>query len=214
MIHWEWTGKADDAQAWNFYSSGTGQSGAMALSTAADTVLTNAQSLKLTQQTSSGNGTCNSRLVLPGWIGYTKFRVTWVYRVDVVDANFYTLQFRCYDFNGTDGVSYSMQQNSGVGATEEMQYFNDSGVAVDTGFYYPEDKGLGDTAWHTIGFDVNAVDYEYTALYFDTQYDLAAKSAKSIAYAAETGVYLEQILVGNTTLSTIYIDSVTVDLLE
>lgn len=215
MIVYEWLGKADDVVPFSITQVGTGQSGTVALVSTANNVLTNAQAIKITQATSSGAGNVQARLVFPRPIGYERYRFSWVYRLENDDADFNHVRFQVVDFDGTDGEEYALFINSNFGSTKEIQYLTTGEAQTDTGLVYPEDQGIDDQAWTSIGFDVNTTDKKYTRQWLNSDYSLASRDNYSPAsYPGETALYTFIKLLGTTTACAILIDSFTVETLE
>ena len=215
MIIYEWVGKADDVLPFSVTQVGTGQSGTVAIVTTANNVLTNAQAIKITQQTSGGAGNVQARLVIPRPIGYERFRYSWVYRLLNDDADFSHVRFEVTDFDGTDGEEYALFINSNFGSTEEIQYLTTGEAQDDTGLFYPPDMGIDDQAWSSISYDINVSDKKYTRQTLNSDYSLASRDSYSPgSYPGETGIYTYIKLLGTTTACAILIDSFTVETLE
>ena len=166
-ILWEWTGSDEDTLIGYDTTSGTGQSGGMALTTAQGTVLNKAKSMALTQQTSSGNGLVYWASYLPIWTGVTKKRATITFTPPGTDANFDFFQFTFREFDGSKYWDYSIKWDSNFGATEEIQYINSSGVWTDTGFNYPADETTN--RWYELQIDIDIVDHLYTFIRLNNQ---------------------------------------------
>ena len=215
MIVWEWTGQDGDAQPFTVTSTGTGQSGTVALHTTAGEVLTNAQSVKVNQLTSSGSGNVYAKVTLPRPIGVDKLRFNITYRLLNNDADFYWVDFALTDFDGADGEYYGIRHNSYLGAVEEIQYYTTGATRVDTGLAYPVDKGIANIAWWTLSIDLNTTTKKYTRFALNSDallVDLDNYSPGS--YEAETGIAFVADLSGKDVASAFLIDSISLEALE
>lgn len=214
MRLFEWLGKASDAEVGETATSGTGQSGTVAIVSTASLVVTNALSYYITQQTSSGSGEVRNRIILPVPLPLQKMRATWLLRQSNTDANFGQLYTGLYYYDGTNANLADMVWNSNAGATEEIQYRNSSNVFTNTGFNYPADAGYLGASWHVVSFDVDFSTPEFTRLRFDEETDLVAKAMYAGANATYPCVTLETALAGQTSAANCSIDSITLDTLE
>ena len=214
MRFWEWLGKASDAEMGETATSGTGQSGTVALESTATLVMSNAQSIRISQQTSSGNGQVTHRVVLPVPVYYTKLRARWFLRQSNSDATFDQVYTSLLYYDATNVNNFGFAWNSNGGVTKQIQYLNSAGTYVHPGFSYPANGGYLGASWHEIEMDVDISTPEYLRLQFDGETDLTAKAARAVANTTYPCIVLETALAGDANASSISIDQITLDLLE
>jgi hypothetical protein len=214
VIYYEWLGNASDAQPFFTSSTGTGQSGTVAVTTTANNVLTRAEALALTEQTSSGSGESTGSIALPHPLGYKKLRLTWVFRVLMDDTDFYSVTVLMDEYDGTNVSKYEMAMQSDVGSTEQIKYRNSANTLVDTGFTYPTDQGFGGRGWHRAGMDISLEAKTYTRLAFDSEFDISTIDSYSVANASAECINISISCVAKTVLSTALFDSIVVEVLE
>lgn len=211
MILWQWLGEYGAVVPGYVVTSGTGQSGTVALTTSTGEVLTLANALKYTQQTSSGDGTVTMDVRIPRPLGARKMRITVDFLIPIADADFDRFMIRYYDYHPTIYYYYGLRQESNAGATEEIQYLNSAGAWVDTGFGYPSDQYK---EWSRIQFTIDLGENKTTSMAFGSEFDLTSRDAAYGAGAFVPGQTIAMLFAGGTTAAEMFVDKIIIDVQE
>lgn len=208
MSYFEWTGKDGDTSPFGISSSGTGQSGTAVVDSTPGLIYSNAQTIKVTSQTSSGSGACKAQIFLPRPVVRQQLKVGMRVLLQADDANFSTLNFLLFDYNGTQEAEFFYRIFSNHGSTEEIQYLNGSAAYVDLGFNYPQDSGVGGKGWHYMEMDIDLESQRFDMLRFDGETSLGSKAVTVISSVADPSLRLDIEIQTTTNLCTFYIDEV------
>lgn len=214
MKLFNYVGNNQDAEFGRTISVGTGQSGTVAPTTTADEVMTNAQAMKITQQTSSGDGQVDLQFYLPKPSGFKRFRILVVWRVPYNDNLFNAAEIGLEAFDGTNRWWTQMSLNSANGVTEEVQYLNDSSALVDTGFNYPTNDLGRVYQWNEFDQILNITDDVLELIRMGDQVLSTRPACSKTANITNPSLRITCSMDGDTNASGLLIDSILVEAID
>ena len=143
LVHWIGDDGAD-SQPFVHATSGTGQSGSVSVEGTQGLHLTGHRSVKVTQQTTSGDGQSDLYVNTTYPEAHTVVRCYVRFRLVTTSMNF--LQWNCTVDDGTDRHYINWRYDSAYGVSEQLQYKDNAGSMQDSGLSWFFNSGY----WHEL----------------------------------------------------------------